>query len=1424
MVSIPQNLKGATVLEAHRWVVSTLDGFNEYVLKDNSGMDVTLSDITRGTVDEVQVMPAGSRMNPAPSYAFKPEHQPQKRIQQFSSRVMLPQGISPSVVHALEAKHGASYRFIASKMLSQRSRRQQLSPKGTRMLRSSIMADPLVRNNPIGLRQTPSGIRMARVIGDRGRLMDDAIVAEVQGYLEGNEIPFDIAASEAQFQQFTSHVVRPYLISARSNQALIRYLNETLLPHMLRLIDAGEFDADITEIGMFRAFFKSKLESRTTLKSAAGKDKVKKILSDQYETVVRRLATSPQDFYYGRNEALVAHPAFLFPHAAYFLLPPPQRLTGGTRAELFFFQAGEAPRYSVVAGEGEANRITQEMPQRMLDKMPQTEDGEPLLPIARVNNAPVDFSNIMNTQTVDQALRQGNVGQLILMASQAFANDGVLKRMFGLGAATPPSGLTEEESGALASLNTIVQDFNRASPLELFRAAGDEDVESFPLAAAIEVNIGGIKPKPMGWPEGLIFSTMQVLSENAENLMRTEGHGMGNFFRPNISGLASARINLNAPDDLDEQIEHLSANHKRSVENAFANGITLEDIIRPGNTDADINNSYPASIALYLATNVHGNALTEEMIPDNEAGRADAITAFKTTAQDPTTSNAAGDNRLQKFTQIQRSSVAAGPQRLSLLNIMQLALTRFKQDGGNPTPEQVTFVTQLTMFTLTNLNADFEAVDNRVGIMDALQAGVNAFGEARQEQNEELIAGFIARLDERVEAIPEENELQQAVMDRLLGDLLDDLLAGRDIADVFENPRRNPPLPKLSEIMGEGPKDMEAIKRARDALRRRSKGRRFASPFAPDEATVARLSESLRGVFQQALAEVQEEREQAEAAIARETEVTRVLGDFEARESLRDRMNSYQQSITDVERALRALIASEQQFVEAFEKIPMDPTMELDDNLTRQEMFNHPLYIAQNLFGQHKMFMDQIRYIEAGLRTTLSVVRGEAVRSGVMEIHAPNIEYLMAAMEFCNGLQEEYANVGSSLGAAVDDMRVDDKDSISPHLYIALFDVADNFSIREGVRSALRRSSSTTGRSVDPTISEPAFRTITAKSFDLIGTLFGAFPGNVPTHPPNQIMDMGKEYLNDLVDADLDFSGDMQSEHRRGKLIAKAVSLTDSIERRMKRQLEGYYEREARIDAFNETVGKFSGGTSISDFFGGIDAEVAGQEALRVAQSKSMNDMFASAMQDQSNRNRLMEERRAIGQQMDYDKELGTGLFRESLTTPGSGTRKTLEKQRLEIGRVVGEYASPAELAGLTQEDRDFQRYEGQNRMKLETMYQAGEISQKELALAKSRNYHYTTVMGIKEGQRKGREQNSANARERAAIREVKKALKKAPDGFTIDTPENILNDFNTLEGLKSMPTDRFMRNVYAGDNETAEEAQERNIIGRNPPVVHWSE
>ena len=48
--------------------------------------------------------------------------------------------------------------------------------------------------------------------------------------------------------------------------------------------------------------------------------------------------------------------------------------------------------------------------------------------------------------------------------------------------------------------------------------------------------------------------------------------------------------------------------------------------------------------------------------------------------------------------------------------------------------------------------------------------------------------------------------------DRLLEQFLDELLAGNALDDVFDNPRRNPPLPSLAEMIGDGPKDMDAIK------------------------------------------------------------------------------------------------------------------------------------------------------------------------------------------------------------------------------------------------------------------------------------------------------------------------------------------------------------------------------------------------------------------------------------------------------------------------------------------------------------------------------------------------------------------------------------------------------------------------------------
>ena len=87
---VPKELNGATILDAHQWVLSKLDGQSEYTLMDSNGQPITLSDLGRGTTGSVKILTNGARVNPAASYAFKPSAQPQKHGRQFSSRVVAP--------------------------------------------------------------------------------------------------------------------------------------------------------------------------------------------------------------------------------------------------------------------------------------------------------------------------------------------------------------------------------------------------------------------------------------------------------------------------------------------------------------------------------------------------------------------------------------------------------------------------------------------------------------------------------------------------------------------------------------------------------------------------------------------------------------------------------------------------------------------------------------------------------------------------------------------------------------------------------------------------------------------------------------------------------------------------------------------------------------------------------------------------------------------------------------------------------------------------------------------------------------------------------------------------------------------------------------------------------------------------------------
>ena len=224
---------------------------------------------------------------------------------------------------------------------------------------------------------------MARVLGE-GRVLDDQIIAEVQKYInEANQysVPHDFPASEQQFDAFRTNVLQPYLIAIEANRALLRYINLTLLPHMKRLIDNGEFD---------RSAYVSTGLGKTLKKGLKlNKNELKEGLERQYNTLVARLATSPADFYNGRNEALIAHPGFIYLQLQYALLPT---LNAGRRS-----RAELSIKVNLLAIQPTTKAMSYKLMSASNTKR-QNDDGESYF-VACVVNRPADFGRVVNPDT-----------------------------------------------------------------------------------------------------------------------------------------------------------------------------------------------------------------------------------------------------------------------------------------------------------------------------------------------------------------------------------------------------------------------------------------------------------------------------------------------------------------------------------------------------------------------------------------------------------------------------------------------------------------------------------------------------------------------------------------------------------------------------------------------------------------------------------------------------------------------------------------------------------------------------------------------------------------------------------------------------------------------------------------------------------------
>lgn len=1473
MVAVPSNLTGATTLDAHQWVVGLLDGQADYKLM-SGGAPVTLSDITKGTVADIEIKPLGSRVNPAGSYAFKPSHQPQKFSKQFSSRVVTPEGLSPSLVQSMESAHGTHAAIhMLSKMLSQRSLNMPLSPKGIESLSSFILADPapVVRRNPIGLRQTPTGLRMTRVIGERGRVMDDMMLKEVMGYLQKNdgnyELPTDFPATEKQFQSFKNNVLQPYLISVEANRTLIKYLNDVLIPHMNQLVDDGAY-------------------SKKGLGEAGGvtmtKAKIKQMIARRYDTIVSRLATSCQDFYMGRNEALIAHPAFLYPQMQYVLLPPPLKLTGGSRAEVFLYQAGEPPKYGKAVDD--PTTIAQHMPRHMMAAIKAQQEGaeELTFPVARINNRPIDFANIIHTDVIGRSLRAGNIAEILVTAGRWWSSTATKVSNFfrRKGTTTTANPLTEEQNNVLRDLNKVANDVQSAGanfiPAMLSHIEeGSATLEKLPIAAVIEVNIGGLKPRPIRWPESLICCMMQVLSDNADQIMRTDRAGgedsadevikrKNKFFQPNLNLLPpsiESNIKLeyldkngksknkqnHSPHGSSGKYQHLDNEVKGHVENFFNFGLTLNDLV--GND----KKAYAATIALDMATNVnkgdrHHSAVSADIYPTNNNSKADgtggrdrAFAAFKALPTNPTKDGGVdGDARAVKFLHIvgERSKDyglgGSTPKRLSILHIMQLAITNCKTNGHEPTPEEVKFVTHLLMYCIAKLDTDVTTFmdEKETGPITALTKALE-LREARQQKDiKAKQRELLENINEAIQGVNAVGEgdlgdvFQQLVVNQLLADAFGGALEGGDLMgalgidileaeqpvqpavaiedEVMENPGHGMALDSLSEQLKDSPLDRAVIRQVKDNIDASNAQiiARYGTAL-PGQDVVNALAEQLRGVFAEAVRQTNEERQEAQELAAANLRIARLLDRETIEDAEQDAMEGFLELIRNVQSVTSSLLRSEESFVNDFGRfLPLDPFNARDDEY----------YSLYALEASYKLLVGQIESTENTARSALSAIRMFTKDESTLSANEPRINYLAQLIQFCNAMQSAYGEVGGLLNQAMEDM-ADDEGGISPYIYRAAFNTADNFNLRSMARIKLRTAANAAATSVDPYAVKATFFKLYENCLDVIGKLFGAFPSEsempsiLGTRTGYRVpgLKFADDYLVRLIDAGLDFGGDSSHDARRDAIFIEMVSPSEAARRRLEQHKENVAEarriqEEQKQKALKLAKDQLLGSPSFStrnmakasQMF--VDLDIAKEAERKATQSKRViGDMFEQTMRHHKGQKFIKEERARAEAQKAYDKEMSMKLFHTALRTPGSDVRDKLMQQKLEMP--AEDYVEP-----VTPEDQAYQLHVIANGIALNTLRALGPknggLTEKMYQRAIKGKLPKESILNIKKGLEAGRAKKAEARYQSALLKAVQDAV--AIEKPTFATPEEIANDEYVRYMMNVSEQDLAMRNSGA--------------------------
>ena len=263
-----------------------------------------------------------------------------------------------------------------------------------------------------------------------------------------------IDLTEGELDNFLKNSFVPYMLAAEANRRAISYIRRFILPA------AKEFNVRGTA------------------------------LQREFDYMVKHMATDPAHFYHGKEFAIIAHPAFLFPQFGPVVLPVPvgdpkkKKEDEATKyatdvIDDLFVNAGNPPRFD------KGTFVRRESDYKRDDKYPVEFLGDYLVGGSKVGG-------VMDWQYVKDRMKKFDIGAIV--------------RAFG-------TKITTGDRMAYAS--------DESEFIEAFKKLKDKDTKEIlekaseqQSAALFVMDLHGMKPRPTDWPDALVLSAMEVFSKN----------------------------------------------------------------------------------------------------------------------------------------------------------------------------------------------------------------------------------------------------------------------------------------------------------------------------------------------------------------------------------------------------------------------------------------------------------------------------------------------------------------------------------------------------------------------------------------------------------------------------------------------------------------------------------------------------------------------------------------------------------------------------------------------------------------------------------------------------------------------------------------------------------------------------------------------